>query len=919
MSFHSTIPPREARAESPAHSRRSQASSRTGRCDGATYAEAMAAVTELETINAGVDSRRVTNQVDRLLLDELEEQTGSDRSDSLPAQMASMHRLSSESPQIEGTRVVQDASPLEEGSASDDLLDSRSGLQKWGPRIRTLVRKLAWIVPVEIIVGLLMLAPTIATVAMHASDGGIYPGVKPEPGELLSPPPPPLGIRVDTGGIFLLILRPMYALLVARLAALLLKAFFNIPIVQYASPGIILLLLHHTFSMVWALPAILYPAAIGFFYGTVLDRDVWDYLLGVTHFLALAFWLMAAGLSSVVLDCAIAIWQSQLTIQHYENRSASAYYIQKGLRKIAAAARTAKRRMDRELEAQRKDEMAAQVLQAQARALVRRRAAWARRQEMFAAIRHSTSKTSSRGASPFHHARASHPGCSSSSSLIRQADSGATHEEVTPALGAPTPVAVGVPVRSSAPPKPMDAPSGTVSAKPRPAPTPSSDYTTVPLSACAKGDALEVRVLSSTFEKDLAPPPRSTASTPKKSANYFRKTVNPPLPAGTTGAFDSPPAARPKDPRRAGGKAQALDKKLNSLAGRFDLGSDISSASTLSQARRRAIRLFKVIVAQSELRLPEEEGQQAAVDRDKLIAWAHQDGKPAHPRLASLMFSFGRAIDQERFVAVVEQSYREQRLITASVAAFDRLHNNVRIFLQLVLLLIFLIILLALFSVSIVTWLLPVGSAILSVAVLAGGITSDVLDSFFFAYVVRPYDIGDTVCIAQPGEAPRLFALVIKEVYLMRTHFYTANGESLVVNNSALRRMGITNFTRSGPMTMMIELMVPAATPSAKMTELADAVTSYVDKSNEWARCELHFYSTHFDRGHFILRMWCESTLPTHELGLIHCARGSLLLFCHAYMQSAGIEYLKPTQPVRFDKAPSTTSQSLAELFDKTM
>jgi len=33
----------------------------------------------------------------------------------------------------------------------------------------------------------------------------------------------------------------------------------------------------------------------------------------------------------------------------------------------------------------------------------------------------------------------------------------------------------------------------------------------------------------------------------------------------------------------------------------------------------------------------------------------------------------------EQFVKVVERSYKEQRLITASVAAFDKLHNTVRL------------------------------------------------------------------------------------------------------------------------------------------------------------------------------------------------------------------------------------------------
>lgn len=914
-------------------------STRAGRCDTATYAEAMQAVSELDAINASSDGfgRRVTNRIDRFLLEGLEERTaersGSFRLEGV-VQPPSFWRAPSKPPTPHETIPCSDTlnslpsyAPPDSLRRGDQPSDNLSKLKEWKRRLGKKLRKLTWTIPLEFLGGLAMLAPTIAVIALYASYGSISIPSEPDSGQTRPPPPPPPGTRVDTGGIFLLILRPMYALLVARLVAQALRIFFTMTIVQYALPGIVLLLLHHAFSTVWALPATLYPASIGFFYGVGLDRHAWDYLLGVTHFLAIALWLMAAGLSSVGLDAAIAIWQSQLTIQHYEDRSASAYYIQKGLRKIAAAARASQRRMEKELEAKRKDEVAAQVLQAQARAFADRRAAKARRQETMAAAALEAKKRPSRTASPFRFGGRLSRGRESnhsSSSLSKRTDAAGLMEGEAAARRAFAHAAESEQVLYVVPPPSIcdrnaDDMAPLQNLLPRHLYTRALPTLSKPLETFSDGDPIEVCVISHTAEENLAPPTRPSSSPLPAPIFGARQAIDANAPANTDTSGMLPPS-RPKDPPRAGEKAQTLDKRLNALAGPLDLGSDISSASTLSQARRRAIRLFHVILAQPELRLPEQEGQPPVVDRDALIAWAHKGGKPAHPRLAGLMFTFGRAVDQERFVTVIEQSYREQRLITASVAAFDRLHTNVRIFLQLLLLLVFLIVLLALFSVSIVTWLLPLGSAVLTVAVLAGGITSDVLDSFFFAYIVRPYDIGDTVCIAQPGEAPSLFALIVKDVFLMRTHFYSAMGESLVINNSSLRRMGITNFTRSGPMTMLIELMVPAATPSAKLTELADAVTSYIERSSDWTRCELHFYSTHFDLGHFMLRMWCESTIPTHELGLIHCARGSLLLFCHAYMQSAGIEYIKPTQPVRAaDRVPNTTSQSLADLFDKAM
>jgi len=64
--------------------------------------------------------------------------------------------------------------------------------------------------------------------------------------------------------------------------------------------------------------------------------------------------------------------------------------------------------------------------------------------------------------------------------------------------------------------------------------------------------------------------------------------------------------------------------------------------------------------------------------------------------------------------------------------------------------------------------------------------------------VTRPYDIGDRVSLATPGQASALYSMVVKDIFLMRTHFLTANGESMMVNNSTVKNMALTNYARSG-------------------------------------------------------------------------------------------------------------------------
>jgi len=62
----------------------------------------------------------------------------------------------------------------------------------------------------------------------------------------------------------------------------------------------------------------------------------------------------------------------------------------------------------------------------------------------------------------------------------------------------------------------------------------------------------------------------------------------------------------------------------------------------------------------------------------------------------------------------------------------------------------------------------------------------------------------------------------------------------MMINNSALRRMAITNFNRSGPLTLMIEVMVPSATSASKINELLDAINAYVSESADWSQVQVY-------------------------------------------------------------------------------
>jgi len=153
--------------------------------------------------------------------------------------------------------------------------------------------------------------------------------------------------------------------------------------------------------------------------------------------------------------------------------------------------------------------------------------------------------------------------------------------------------------------------------------------------------------------------------------------------------------------------------------------------------------------------------------------------------------------------------------------------------------------------------------------------------------------------ISQPGAAPVLLSLVVKKVEVVRTHFLTANGELLLFDNNMLKNMTVTNLSRSGPTNVMTVVKVPVVTPSEKVTELVDAICMYVGtKSTDWLSVNMLFPTTDFEAGHMELAIWTTSAHPANELGKVYGARSNMLLFIHAYMQSAGIEYLKPASPM---------------------
>jgi hypothetical protein len=690
-----------------------------GRCDNSTYAEAMQCVADLTDVVSvkNAHNRRATNQIEAFLLTDIEESSDSSRSDS----MSSVHlgprkargSVSDDAmapPPVEEAMDVghgpEEQQPVPPVAGDDDDEVRPPGLHQW------LVRRIF----IACVVGLIMLAPSIATIALYASD--------PFDEEVEFPP---TFAQANLGQIFELILRPVYALATAYLATKLLASFIMNARVQRWIPGFLLLFMHHTFNLGWALPAVLYPAAIGFFYGIGADDEAWDFLVDLRHFVATALWLMAWGLCSAILDSSVAFLQRHLTLHHYEQRSQTAYDTQRCLRKIVAAAHAAKRQAEKVRD--KSVEAAAGVLQVRMRQFAQHVA-----RERLLRRSSRTSANSSRSATnlPNSASATSLPQSASANGLPTSASANALPTSIS---GTALPLSASAKsLPSMATPRPPDLHKELKEPKEYKEPKEPKEHKELKeyheQRKVLPPPELEVKIVRTLSEhvaeherskKPPAPPPRSASK-----AKLF------PDAAAAEARAAAPPAKN--NPPRAGIRSKELDRQLDILSGPLDLGPGIMAAKTFSQAGRRAIKVFRTLMAQDVLRVPQPETMEPAIDRDRLVAWAYRDGgKKPSSRLAGNVFRYGNAITMEEFIQVFERSYQEQRLITASVAAFDRLHSEVRVFLQVILCLVFLILLLAVWSVSVVTWLVPIGSAVLSISVLAGGITGDILDCFFFA------------------------------------------------------------------------------------------------------------------------------------------------------------------------------------------
>lgn len=649
--------------------------------------------------------------------------------------------------------------------------------------------------------------------------------------------------------------------------------------------------------------------AIGPFLGS--ERDEWLMIQSIPRFWLVLGWWVALGAGYPLIVGMTRYYISLLTLHHYEERAKSAYKAQKVLRKLADAAAIQARKA--ELEEAKRKKAAARIQEAVARRMaqkgVRRMAQKVVSERPRKPIKSSSTfdggqslsqrwpdlrghrRTLSEGLSPSDPlcgGRAGHPNADAAITATALQSSGSEGIDKDAALRprgdgvGPNGAAVG----PSVPPSPMP-----------PLPVP--------------------------------PSPMPPAMPPSP--------VPPPVPAAppilrTLSKGEAPAIAKGEAPAievQAWKRDLPMKQLLGYVAGPLSFGDTFKEADRLDMARGEAEKVFDILSQQLELRVDSENIQSAGLttpgattkaagstaagagattlspklSRAKLLRWAYTLLGKTYVDTIGADALFGadvETISRESFLVSVERCYHEQRLLTASVDNFDRI--NVMLvraaaagwYLALGFLYFIAI------GVGFNDLLVPAVSLVLSLVYLLGRAPGAFMSGAFYVLIARPFDIGDRILVCDPAKPPSdLGSLVVKDISLFRTTFHTTEAKMGFIENHALLDKSIINLTRSPPTCMCMKMKLPHATPAAKITELIHSIRKYIqDTSTEWASVDILIASTDLEAGHLVMEIWATSTFPAQEVFSMAKARSALFLFIHAYMQSAGIEYIKPLVPI---------------------
>jgi len=143
------------------------------------------------------------------------------------------------------------------------------------------------------------------------------------------------------------------------------------------------------------------------------------------------------------------------------------------------------------------------------------------------------------------------------------------------------------------------------------------------------------------------------------------------------------------------------------------------------------------------------------------------------------------------------------------------------------------------FGVEILSFLVPLGTILVSASFAIGPSFVQVINSLVFVLITQPYDLGDyvtTSCLLQEGTQNRERLVVVAIDVLTTTFLKIATNTHVIIPNSSLNSSTIENFTRSPCMQggdlptglVCIPVSVPLETSQEQLSKLQNHIVAYV-------------------------------------------------------------------------------------------
>ena len=255
-------------------------------------------------------------------------------------------------------------------------------------------------------------------------------------------------------------------------------------------------------------------------------------------------------------------------------------------------------------------------------------------------------------------------------------------------------------------------------------------------------------------------------------------------------------------------------------------------------------------------------------------------------------FHTGR-ITRDQMRNKMKEIVKERKLLTKSLHDTRSVVGKLGKLMTALTLVIMFFVCLAIFGVDVQAFVISFSAIIVAYSFLFGSALSALFQSALFLFVVHPFDIGDRVFIN--GNS-----LIVHEVSYISTVFYQWDGQRIYYPNSVLLSTPITNIRRSRTMVDSLVFAIDLTTPAAYLLEFERQYRAFLaENSDLFDPAGDLLYTGVSAANQLQLTLYVRGYDNWQDSGPRWARRSKVLIFVKNLMDTVGIHYAQPTQPVR--------------------